>query len=203
MRALVPALLLATLAAACSDHATAPRQPTPALSADFLNNPDVGNGVVYRYGTEFAICWTDFSNGLRVCHRTKQFPGGECGIFDPIGGISEQDVIAVSDPNDFFSNEVVANVMGNLWITVRDLTQPGNCYGARRVAEGWGSFHYTDNDVLSPFNPGDKSSDAFGYMAQGTLTASDGSPVLYNGHSRFALHPDGTVTAFEQVVHVH
>lgn len=45
---------------------------------------------------------------------------------------------------------------------------PGTCYGATRVAEGWGSLHYTDNDLFSPFNPGDDSTDSFGFMARGT-----------------------------------
>lgn len=196
-------LLLTALTVACGEPSTAPRPAAPALNADFMNNPDVGNGVVFRSGSDFAICWTDFSNGLRVCQRTQAFPGGECGIFDPIGPVGEQDVVARRDQADFFSSEVVVNLMGKMWITVRDLTQPGDCYGARRVAEGWGSLHYTDNDEFSPFNPGDKSTDAFGFMGQGSLTASDGSRVLYSGHARYALHPDGTATAVEQAVHVH
>jgi hypothetical protein len=205
MRYRVPALLLllTTLTAACAEQSTAPRPAAPALNADFINNPDVGNGVVFRSGSEFAICWTDFSNGLRVCQRTQQFPVGSCGAFDPIGPVSEQEVVARPDQNDFFSSEVVVNEMGKMWITVRDLTQAGDCYGARRVAEGWGSFHYTDNDEFSPFNPGDKSTDTFGYMGQGALKASDGRTVNYSGHARYALHPDGTATAVEQVVRAH
>jgi hypothetical protein len=187
------ALLLATVVTACSDQATAPRSHTPAIAADFMNNPDVGNGVVYRYGSDFAVCWTDFSNGLRACHRTQQFPSGDCGAFDPIGGIGVQEVVAVSDPDDFFASEVVVNMMGRLWITVRDLNQAGTCYGAQRAAEGWGSFHYTDNDEFGPDPAGHSRNNAYGFMAQGPLTAADGSPVGYSGHARMIAFGDGTI----------
>lgn len=205
MRPVPLLLMLAVLPVACSEPASAPRPVAshPAMKADFLNNPDLSNGVVFRSGTDFAVCWTDFSNGLRVCNRTAQFPGGECGVFDPIGPVSEQEVVARPDQNDFFSSEVVVNLMGRMWITVRDLNQPGNCYGAKRVAEGWGKFHYNDNDEFSPFNPGDRSTDAFGYRSEGRLTASDGSIVGYSGHLQATLHPDGTVSADGQTVNVH
>ncbi len=205
MRPVPLLLLLAVLPAACSEPVSAPRAVVsqPAMKADFMNNPDLSNGVVFRSGTQFGICWTDFSNGLRVCNRTEQFPGGECGIFDPIGPVGMQEVVARPDQNDFFSSEVVAHLMGRMWITVRDLTQPGNCYGAKRVAEGWGTFHYNDNDEFSPFNPGDKSTDAFGYRSEGRLAASDGSIVNYSGHLKFTLHPDGTVTSDQQTVTAH
>lgn len=190
MRNLSAALLLVTLMAACSDQTTTPRPHTPAIAADFMNNPDVGNGVVYRYGSDFAVCWTDFSNGLRACHRTQQFPSGDCGAFDPIGGISEQEIVAIPDPDDFFSSEIIVNQMGRLWITVRDLNQVGNCYGAQRVAEGWGDFHYTDNDMFGS-DPGEQGrSNAYGFMAQGDLWASDGSPVGYSGHARMMWNGD-------------
>ena len=195
------ALLLATVVTACSDQATAPRSHTPAIAADFMNNPDVGNGVVYRYGSDFAVCWTDFSNGLRACHRTQQFPSGDCGAFDPIGGISAQEVVAVADLDDFFSSEIVANQMGRLWITVRDQNQPGNCYGAQRVAEGWGDFHYTDNDMFGTDPGGQGRSNAWGFMAEGGLRASDGSPVGYSGHARYVWNGDrGLVLMQHQVV---
>lgn len=191
-------IILALLAGACSEPATSPR----TVRADFMNNPDVGNGVVYRSGTEFAICWTDFSNGLRACQRTQQFPGGECGVFDPIGGVSDQEVFAVVDPVNFFESEVKANVMGKMWITVRDLNHPGNCYGAARVAEGWGSLHYTDNDEFGA-DPTDPSVDAWGYMAHGVLTTSSGGTVMYDGHARYSFSGTAGFHAFQQVVNVH
>jgi len=204
MRIPAPAVLLTALAVACTQAATAPRASTASrVQSDFLNNPDVDNGVVYRHGTDFGICWNDGSNGLRVCHRTEQFPSVDCGTFDPIGGVSEQEVVKREDLNDFFSSEVAVNLMGRMWITVRDVTQPGDCYGNLRVAEGWGNFHYNDNDEFTPFNPGDKSTDSFGYKAQGQLSASDGSRVMYSGHAHFTLHPDGTVTSAQNVVTVH
>lgn len=201
MRSLFAVLLLATLVVACGDQATAPARQSPTLAANFMNNPDVGNGVVYRYETGFALCWTDPRNGLRVCHRTAQFPSGDCGAFDPIGGVSVQEVVAVPDLDDFFASEVVLNLMGRVWITVRDLNQAGACYGSLRVAEGWGNLHYTDNDEFGA-GPGDRSANAWGFMAQGTLTASDGSAVPYSGHARYVWNPDRGFTSWQQVVRV-
>lgn len=201
MRSLPALLLLATLGVACSDQATEPARQSPTLAANFMNNPDVGNGAVYRYGSEFAVCWTDFGNGLRACHRTQQFPAGDCGAFDPIGPIGVQDVVLVEDPDDFFASEIVSNAMGRVWMTVRDLNQAGTCYGALRVAEGWGEFHYTDNDVFGA-QSGDPSTNAWGYMARGDLTASDGSPVAYNGHARYSYVPGRGFRGWSQQVNV-
>jgi hypothetical protein len=190
-------LVVAVLTAACSDQATAPRAHAPALAADFMNNPDVGNGVIYRYGSDWAICWTDPSNHLRACHRTQQFPSGDCGVFEPIGGIGAQDVVTVNDP---FDSEIKTNSMGRLWITVRDLSQPGACYGALRVAEGWGSFHYTDNDLWGVDPNGAQNTNAVGFRADGILTASDGSPVVYSGHREIQWSNDGVLRVLSSVV---
>lgn len=187
-------IVLATtlLVIACSGDPASPEQALEQArhpAASFMNNPDVDNGVVFRQGSEFAVCWTDPSNGLRVCHRTQQFPGGECGVFDPMGGIGHQQVLAREDLDNFFASEIVVNMMGTLWITVRDLTQPGNCHGARKVAEGWGRFHYRDNDSFGPDGARDRTN-SWAFSGSGQLTAPDGSTVQYSGQSRFVFNFD-------------
>lgn len=206
MRRFWAGLIVAIVAVACTEQLTAPkaatRAPARTMKADFMNNPDVTNGVIMRSGEEFAICWTDPTNHLRVCHRTEQFPGGDCGVFDPIGGIDNQAVVTLTDPNDFFAAQVHINQMGRLWVTVRDLSQPGTCYGAKRIGEGWGNIHYTDNDLFGT-DPSQPSTNTSGFSARATLTASDGSTIGYNGRARFVFHPDKPTTVFDLMVNVH
>lgn len=190
-------LAVAALTTACNDQATAPRPHAPDLAASFMNNPDVGNGVIYRYLSDLAICWTDPSNGLRACHRTQQFPSGDCGVFEPIGGVGQQDVVTVDDPLD---SEIKTNLTGRLWVTVRDLNQPGACYGALRIAEGWGSFHYTDNDLWGVDPNGASNANAVGFRAHGILAAPDGRPVVYSGHREIQFSNDGVFRVLSSVV---
>lgn len=197
MRQRFALFVVAALTAACGDQATAPSAHMPALAAGFMSNPDIGNGVIYRYGSDFAICWTDASNQLRACHRTQQLPGGDCGVFEPIGGIGEQDVVTIDDPSD---NEIKTNMMGKVWITVRDLSRAGTCYGALRVGEGWGTFHYTDNDLWGVDPNGARNTNAVTFRAEGNLTASDGSGVIYSGHRHIQWSNPGDFRVLSSVV---
>ncbi len=190
MKKLMAVLILTTLAVACSEQATAPQSRTPALSADFTNNPDVGNGVIYRDTLMTAVCWTDPVNGLRVCHRTLPLPSGDCGDFEPIGGVSHQDIIQ-HGTDDHGAFRLIHTMMGEVWITVRDQRAAGNCYGRRLIAEGWGNFHLRDNDVLG-IEPGTHNANAWSYSGEGMLTAPDGARVHYNGGQHFVgLVKDG------------
>lgn len=177
-----------------TDMATAPAAPT----FDFSNNPDNGNVRVFRYQDEFAIAWTDPGSNLRVTHWSSQFanePG--CGNFEGGGPIAFQQV-GQEDLADFFASQFRINAMGSVWIIVRDLNQPGNCFGAALVAEGWGSIHYTDNDAFG-LNPDQSSANAWGFMGNGVLTMPAGGTVRYSGHLRAAVsgagqHADGQAT---------
>jgi len=89
MRRVALALILLVLLA-CGQEPTAIGPNGPEF--DWMNNPDIGNLRVTRYGaTDFAVSWTDPSTGLRATHMT--FPLlATCGpqvVLDPL---SAQDI---------------------------------------------------------------------------------------------------------------
>ena len=185
----------------CGTEADTPSAPL-APAFDFSNNPDNGNPRVYRYQDEFAIAWTDPKSGLRVTHWSSRFletPG--CGNFEGGGPIAFQEV-GLRDLDDLFASQIHANVMGDVWIIVRDLNTPGDCFGAALVAEGWGSVHYTDNDVFG-LDPAHPNTNAWGYMSNGVLTAPDGDAVRYSGHARIAVTGAGAVPADRPTILLH
>lgn len=185
-------LILAPLALlACSPEPEAtPTSPRPAFA--LANNP-IGDPSVYRYEDEFAVAWTDPGNGLRATHWSSRFfvePG--CGNFE--GGPIGYQEVGLIDADDFFASQIRANVMGPVWIIVRDLNQPGDCFGNKLIAEGWGQAHYTDNDVFG-LDSEHANANAWGYMGEGKLTAPDGSTRRYAGHLRIVVTADGLVAA--------
>lgn len=166
--------------------------PTAPVTADgpaynWMNNPDIGNVRVTRFESHIAICWTDAATGLRACHSTVPLGGGtepDCGPQELLDPVARQE-IGVFDPADVFGSWLRVNQNGEAWITVRDVTTPGTCFGNRLVAQGWGTFHYTDNDLYGS-NGTDPNANAWGYMTHGVLPLADGSATgSYNGHSRF------------------
>lgn len=185
-------IILPLCLAACGtgpDGAAVPSAP----ALDFLNNPDNGNPRVFRYEGEFAVAWTDPGSGLRATHWSTRFveePG--CGNFE--GGPFAFQEIGLIDADDLFASQLRDNAMGDVWIIVRDLNQPGDCFGAMLVAEGWGKAHYTDNDVFG-LGPDEPNANAWGYMADGVLTAADGSDVRYSGHLRIAFTGAGKLAS--------
>jgi hypothetical protein len=110
--------------------------------------------------------------------------------------------VGTIDPDDFFASWLRLHAKGSLWVTVRDLTQPGDCFGNRLVAEGWGEVTNTDNDLLG-LAPGDNNANAWGAMATGTLTAVDGSQIRYEGHFRAKSSLSGGGKLLTAVVNLH
>jgi hypothetical protein len=57
---------------------------------------------------------------------------GRAGLRDFEGGgpIAFQDV-GIIDAHDFFASFLHTNAAGGVWIVVRDLNQPGDCFGAK------------------------------------------------------------------------
>jgi hypothetical protein len=174
--------LPAAMLAACNEQPAAPAQQTHALVANFTNNPDNGNPKIFRGTTGFfAISWSDNTNGLRASHWTYQASAG-CGD-TPAGGYLDFQELTKLDPNDTAATRYMANAKGPVWIRVRDLNNPGDCFGdGTLVASGWGTLHYTDNDETGG-GSNRNNTNAFGFTAQGTLTTVDGKQVNYSGHS--------------------
>lgn len=168
---------------ACEREAVAPVDAAvPAFS--WMNNPDNGNPRIVRFEEEFILCWSDAENGLRACHSTIPLGDADepdCGPQEVLDPVERQDV-GLFDPNvEFFVNWLHAHVKGEVWITVRDETQPGSCFDNELIAEGRGKVHYTDNDLFGA-GPEHPNTNAFGFRAQGQLITPEGATVQYNGH---------------------
>lgn len=172
-------LLLPLLVLACSDQTPVePLVEQPAFN--FLNNPDNGNFRIWRFQDAILTCWTDPGSGLRACHATVPLGGGsdpDCGLQSPADPIAWQMVVV-----DEEAVRVAANVLGDVWITVRNTNVAGVCFGSDLVAEGWGSLHYTDNDA---FGVGSNNANQWGFTASGLLTTPAGDLATYAGHARF------------------
>lgn len=170
------------------------RQPVAPAGGDthafnWMNNPDNGNVRITRYESEFIVCWSDATNGLRACHSTIPLGDGtetDCGpqaVLDPI----EVQEVGLIDEIDFFASWLHLNAKGKLWVTVRDLTQPGDCFDNKLIAEGWGRVHNNDNDLFGT-GPGDNNANAWGFRGHGRLTTPGGRRVVYNGHIHFRFN---------------
>jgi len=171
----------AALTLACGDQPIAPPARGPAVTANWMNNPDNGNFRIERFEGGVAVCWTDPDTGLRACHSTTPLGGGtepDCGPQQDLDPVAHQHL----GIDDFA--EIHVNVIGDVFITVRDVTQSGDCFGAQLVAEGMGQFHYTDNDADGT-PPWDNNANAWGFMATGVLTTPGGEAVQYHGVARW------------------
>jgi hypothetical protein len=182
-------LLLPLLLVACDQPPTEPvalEQP----SYDWMNNPDNGNLRVFRYETHRILCFTGVGSTLRACHSTGPLggpmPDADCGPQEMLEPLSTQE-IGEFDVNDVVGSWLHANQKGAVWITVRDVNTTGDCFGNRLVAEGWGSFHYTDNDLFGS-GPDDQNANAWGFVMNGRLTRPDGSMAVYQGRNQFVFN---------------
>ncbi len=173
----------------CSDltSPTAPDDSSAATSearhSKWTNNPDNGNPRIFRNEVFFAASWTDPKTGLRATHTTR--PLGDpvetdCGLLERIDPIEHQDV-GLFNPDDPGSSRIRHVVKGDVWVIVRDQTQPGDCFGDLLIAEGPGRFHSNDNDV---FFSVENNTNVWGFSGHGNLTTTDGGSLRYNGHLR-------------------
>ncbi|NIM49591.1 MAG: hypothetical protein GTN62_05220 [Gemmatimonadales bacterium] len=191
------ALLCTTaLLVACSD------QPTPTESAvidpplfNWMNNPDNGNPRIWRYQDHFAFGWTDPSTRVRAFHTTYPLADPDCSPLDFFEPMSFQDV-ADLDPDDFLRSRFrdLADA-DEIWILVRDLNEPGVCFGAKLLAQGVGKMHGTDNDFFAWYPNDRNNANAYGYVAQGKLTSPGGDKRHYNGVFRCHWDDDGVPEA--------
>ena len=201
MRVSILTLGVAVSLMGCGREASMPSAPA-APAFDFSNNPDNGNPRIFRYQDEFGVAWTDPGSNLRVTHWSTRFqvePG--CGDFEGVGPIAFQEV-GLIDLADIFASQIRLNAKGTVWIIVRDLNQPGNCFGAALVAEGWGSVHYNDNDAFG-LDPDHSNANAWGYTGDGILTTPAGDVVRYNGHLRIAVTGAGELATARPRINLH
>ncbi len=122
----------------------------------------------------------------RVCHTTiphSTNPQTACDIQTEGDRVPYQDVGIA--PYEFLH----ALSHGETWVVVRDVTTTGDCFGNALVAEGWGTFEHNDNDAFGSTDP---NANTWIFRGQGTLEATDGSMVHYNGvrHMQFGPNID-------------
>jgi len=160
-----------------------------APTLNWMNNPDNGNPRIFRYEDHLATSWTDPKTGLRATHTT--FPIGnepDCGPQGLLEPLDRQDVGA-EDLNDFLASWFHSNAKGEVWVIVRDVNAAGDCYGNELVGQGTAAFHYTDNDVFSPFSNTRNNVNAWGFTAQGTVTTVGGEELKYTGQMHAVYDP--------------
>ena len=196
-----PFLLLLSLAA-CDQQTVAPEvEPGPALASARV---DINKNLVIRFQDHIAASWTDEDTSLRATHTTFPIPGfddkpeRDCGPQQDLAKVDFKQV-GVVDPIDFFASELHVKASGPVWVIVRDLSQPGDCYGVKLIAEGPGTLQYLDNDWFGQ-NEGETQANSWGFNASGTLTTPDGRSLSYQGHSHYVVTSRGGEPVFSPVV---
>ena len=199
MRNLGIPLVLLLSAAACEQQPAAPAvDKVPAFAQSGIDK-----NTVLRYQDHFATSWTDANSSLRATHTTFPIPfmGGpetDCGPQEDLAMIDFQQV-GVVDPIDITASEVHTKATGPVWVIVRDVSQPGDCYGGTLIAEGPGELRYVDNDGYG-VAPGEKAQNAWGFKASGTLTAPDGRVLDYKGTAHYTVKVNGGEPEFTRIL---
>jgi hypothetical protein len=194
MRWRIPLLLtvVAFVAVSCDQQPVGPANDQAVVEApsfNWMNNRDNGNPRIYRSETDWVYCWSDAEgtdnepNGLRACHGTLPLGDGtetDCGLQEGGDPVEFQEVGLFED----LESLIHAVHKGELFITIRDQTQPGNCFGDALVAQGYGKFMYVDNNILASTKGG--AMNAFEVKANSNaLETPDGQRVNYRGHHKY------------------
>ena len=193
------ALVLLLPVVACEQQSLAPSvDASPVFAAASLDK-----NSVLRYQDHLATSWTDATSGLRATHTTFPIPFGnrpetDCGPQADLATIDFKQ-IGVVDPVDVFTSELHLNASGPVWVIVRDMNQPGDCYGVKLIAEGPGEIRYVDNDAFG-VAPGEFAKNEWGYSAKGSLTTPDGQVLAYKGFAHYTVKADGGEPAFTRIL---
>lgn len=194
----IPLVLLLSLVA-CEQQSVAPTvDEAPAFA-----NASIDKNTVLRYQDHFAQSWTDANSSLRATHTTFPIPFGDeaetdCGPQADLATIDFTQ-IGVVNPIDFFASELHLKADGPVWVIVRDLSQPGDCYGVKLVAEGPGEIRYVDNDAFG-VAPGEFAKNEWGFKASGTLTTPDGRTLTYRGTAHYTMKVRGGEPEFTRIL---
>ena len=183
--------LAAFVAVSCDQQPVEPAAEQVAEATfDFSNNPDNGNPNIIRGEWGFLLCWSDaqftdgVGNGLRACAGVIPLSDGtepDCGLQEEADPIWYQDVGFFED-FDSWQREVAK---GDVFITVRDETTPGDCAGDALVAEGWGKIVINDNNWTGTLEGPNKNVWKFKSHSNELMTPG-GDYLNFNG--KFILH---------------
>jgi hypothetical protein len=199
MRYPVISLVLLLSLVACEQPPAAPSvDGAPAFAKSGIDK-----NTVLRYQDHFANSWTDANSSLRATHTTFPIPFGDepetdCGPQADLATIDFKQ-IGVVNPVDLFASELHLKASGPVWVIVRDLSQPGECYGVKLVAEGPGEIRYVDNDAFG-VAPGEFAKNEWGFKASGTLTTPDGRTVAYRGTAHYTMKVRGGEPEFTRIL---
>ncbi len=186
--AAIPFVLLLSLVA-CGENPSAPR----ADAAPSFGSSSLDKNIVFRFQDHIAAAWGDKNSSLRAVHTTFPIVFDEletdCGPQADLPTINYKQV-GVVNPVDFFLSELHQKATGTVWIFIRDLSQPGDCYGAKLIAQGLGELRYIDNDAFG-VAPGEFAKNEWGFKASGTLTTPDGRSLSYQGTARYTVKVAG------------
>ena len=209
MRWSIPAVLTLALfvAVSCDQQPVEPtgeQSVAEAPTFDWMNNPDNGNEKVYRSYEDFIICFNDDKLPLRACHGNVPIGGGpdpiyNCGLQGVEAPTSYQDVGVIND-DDFYASDFHKIQKGDVWVTIRDMSQPGDCVDNALVAEGWAKFVGTDNDVFGAFD--DKHTNVWTNKFQGQLMTPSGEKVAYSAVGQHSMSARKDFRAFHKI-HLH
>jgi hypothetical protein len=197
----IPVALLVSLLA-CDQQMVAPvADPGPNLAR--AEKVDANKNQVIRFQDHFAQSWTDANSSLRATHTTFPIPfmdeaETDCGPQQDLAKFDFKQV-GVEDPVDFFASEFHINASGPVWVIVRDLSQPGDCYGVKLIAEGPGDLRYLDNDAFG-VAPGETAKNEWGFNASGTLTTPDARVLAYKGFAHYTVKADGGEPEFTRIL---
>jgi hypothetical protein len=204
MRWRIPLLLslIAIVAVNCDQQPAAPvtdQAVAEAPTFDWMNNPDNGNEKVYRSYEDFILCiGFDNAPNLRACHSNLVLDDTEadCGLQQAEAPNSYQDVGPLNEDN-FFDNDFHMIRKGDVWVTIRDISQPGDCFGDALVAEGWAKYVGTDNDI---FGSGDDThTNSWSNKFTGKLTTPGGDEVSYSAMGQHSWSNKKGFQAFHKV----
>jgi hypothetical protein len=176
------ALISLTVLLSCAQE---PTRLTSGPQFDFANNPDNGNPRIIRFGDRIGLLIVDVEANLFSLQAgtNRQF-----GCVNPPTYLTFHDVQQIlANPDDPESGAIhELRILKDAYIAVYQGPFPfADCadLASRKIAEGFGSFRNTDNDLLV-FLRENTNHNAFGFVAQGSLRRVGGGTAQYNGVSR-------------------
>jgi hypothetical protein len=162
-----------------------PTRITSGPEFSFANNPDNGNPRIVRFGDRVGFLLVDPEANLFSLQAgtNRQF-----GCVNPPTYLTFHDVQQIlANPDDPESGAIrELRILNDAYIAVYQGPFPFvDCadLASRKIAEGFGSFRNTDNDLLV-FLRENTNYNAFGFVAQGTLQRVGGGTAQYNGVSK-------------------
>lgn len=191
-RRVLLALLAAGALVGCADRPTPTDVPDPAF--DFTNNADNGNPMIDRFNTLGWVALQDDVEPLFAVIATSNIEMGCHRPYQVLAVHSVQNIL--HDPDDPDGGKVnrvwrtkgafITVYEGNQQTWWNSWTRPGwppasacDELAAMKVAEGYGNYTVTDNDLFAGNYDG-ANHNSFGTATEGQLELVEGGKVHFN-----------------------